>query len=201
MPEPAPDCRCAGRDLGRHGLLCERLLRDAFGDLGNAPDDIKTRLRERGTVVPDTPPGGHVRNPGKTPAPRRARMMPVPGAVWSPDETALPGSPGFGRPGGVPAHAHQVTIRYASVSGHEFRDVVVMTDDYALRRDDGTLDAYLRTVVLPVLKRDWYPFPVDTGRYVLPVVLRDGEYVEDPEAPNPLDAFSGRFPDSGPPEI
>lgn len=196
MTDMTPGCRCSGRDQGRHGLLCESIIRDVFGDLANAPEDIKGMLRERGNVIPDAPPGGLTRIPGSRTERPRVRGPVARWAVWSPDEAVLPGTAAPGNlPAGVPVHAHQVTVRYTSASGHEIRDVVVMTDDYPLRKEDGTLDAYLDTVVRPVLKRTWYPFPADTGdRWVLPVVLRDGRYVEDPDAPSPLDASSASLP-------
>lgn len=202
MTGVTPDCRCAGRDQGRHGLLCENIIRGVFGDLANAPEDIKGMLRERGSVIPGATPGAPP--PARIPAGRaeqpRGPGPAAPRAVWSPDETALPGTGEPGSlPAGAPVHAHQVTVRYTSASGHEIRDVVVMTDDYPLRKEDGTLDEYLDTVVRPVLKRTWYPFPADTGdRWVLPVVLRGGKYVEDPESANPLDASSVSFQAGGP---
>jgi hypothetical protein len=153
-------------------------------------------LLERGTAVPDAPPGVHPRNAeAGSRLPRAPRRPAVPWAAWSPGELIPPGPPDPGLPAGVPVRAHQVTVRYSTASGHQTRDVIVMTDDYPLRRDDGTLDDYLDTVVRPALKRAWYPFPVDTGdRWVLPVMLRGGRYVEDPEAPSPLDASSASFP-------
>lgn len=49
--EPASGCMCPGRAEGRHGLLCEHILRGAFGQVGNAPEDVKRLLRDRGRLV------------------------------------------------------------------------------------------------------------------------------------------------------
>jgi len=52
MPsEPASGCLCPGRDEGKHGLLCEHLLRGAFGSVANAPEDVKQLMRDRGRLV------------------------------------------------------------------------------------------------------------------------------------------------------
>jgi hypothetical protein len=94
----------------------------------------------------------------------------------------------------LPERACQVTVRYFTVSGRQYRDVVVLADDYRQRKEDGSLDAYLKTRVIPRLKREWYPFPLDPGdRWVLPVLLVDGTYVPDDDAPNPLDSYSASF--------
>jgi hypothetical protein len=94
----------------------------------------------------------------------------------------------------LPGRAYQVTVRYFSVSGHDHRDVVLFADDYLRRKEDGSLDAYLEARVIPRLKREWYPFPVDPGdRWVLPVLLVDGAYVADHDAPDPLDSYSVSF--------
>jgi hypothetical protein len=94
----------------------------------------------------------------------------------------------------LPERAHQVTVRFITISGHQHRDVTLFADDYLRCKEDGSLDAYLETRVVPRLKREWYPFPVDLGdRWVLPVLLADGVYVPDDDAPNPLDSHSVSF--------
>jgi len=52
--DPASGCTCPGRAEGKHGLLCERLLRGAFGSVGNAPEDVKRLLRDHGRLVQGT---------------------------------------------------------------------------------------------------------------------------------------------------
>ena len=47
----AGGCLCPRRDEGKHGLLCEHVLRAAFGQVGDAPEDVKHLLRERGRLV------------------------------------------------------------------------------------------------------------------------------------------------------
>lgn len=63
---------------------------------------------------------------------------------------------------------------------------MLFADDYLQRKTDGSIAAYLHNHVIPRLKEDWYPLPVDFGdRRVMPVMLADGVYVEDPGASNP----------------
>lgn len=50
-------CLCPGRAEGRHGLLCEDILRGAFGSVGDAPEDVKQLMCERGRLVPGTVTG------------------------------------------------------------------------------------------------------------------------------------------------
>jgi hypothetical protein len=58
MNEPttrtASGCGCPGRAGGKHGILCENILRGAFGSVGDAPDDIKRLLADSGRLVPGT---------------------------------------------------------------------------------------------------------------------------------------------------
>lgn len=55
------DCTCPKRAEGKHGLLCEDVLRGAFGSVDNAPNDVKQMLADKGR--PETgalPPKGWV---------------------------------------------------------------------------------------------------------------------------------------------
>ena len=56
---PDSGCACPGRADGGHGMLCEHILRGAFGHVGDAPEDVKRMLRDRGRLVP----GSVVREP------------------------------------------------------------------------------------------------------------------------------------------
>jgi hypothetical protein len=68
-PAAEPDgCACPGRAEGRHDLVCERVLRGAYGSVADAPEAVKHVLRARnrlvnGTVVtpelPGPPPAAH----------------------------------------------------------------------------------------------------------------------------------------------
>ena len=53
------NCACKGRRQGRHDLLCEEILRDVFGEVGNADRDILALMRDKGRIVEGTvvPPG------------------------------------------------------------------------------------------------------------------------------------------------
>jgi hypothetical protein len=59
----------------------------------------------------------------------------------------------------LPERAFLVTVRFFTVTGHQFKDVELLADDYLRRKEDGSLDAYLETRVIRRLKREWYPFP------------------------------------------
>lgn len=48
-------CSCPGRADGRHGMLCEAVLRAAFGSLGDAPPDVLQMLRSQGKLVTGLP--------------------------------------------------------------------------------------------------------------------------------------------------
>jgi hypothetical protein len=47
-------CLCPGLAEGKHGLLCEHILRGAFGSVADAPEDVKGMLRERGRLATGT---------------------------------------------------------------------------------------------------------------------------------------------------
>lgn len=53
-------CACKGRAEGRHDLICEDILTEAFGSVANAPADVQALLRERGRL-PDAHPTMTVR--------------------------------------------------------------------------------------------------------------------------------------------
>jgi hypothetical protein len=44
-------CACPGRDRGRHDFICESVLRDAFGEVGNAPQDVLDLLTAKGRLT------------------------------------------------------------------------------------------------------------------------------------------------------
>jgi hypothetical protein len=52
--EATSGCLRPGRAEGKHGLLCEHILRGAFGQVANAPADVKQMLRERGRLAQGT---------------------------------------------------------------------------------------------------------------------------------------------------
>jgi hypothetical protein len=47
----ASGCACPGRAEGKHGILCEHVLRRAFGQVADAPEDVKQLMRERGRLT------------------------------------------------------------------------------------------------------------------------------------------------------
>jgi hypothetical protein len=49
--DSAGGCLCPGRAEGKHGMLCEHVLRGAFGQVGDAPEDVRRMLRELGRMV------------------------------------------------------------------------------------------------------------------------------------------------------
>lgn len=53
-------CACKGRAEGRHDLLCEDILRGAFGSVGDAPRGVQALLRERGRLLPGTLIAGEI---------------------------------------------------------------------------------------------------------------------------------------------
>lgn len=52
--EPTPGCSCAGRAQGRHNMLCEHILRGAFGSVADAPEDVKAPMRAKGQLAAGT---------------------------------------------------------------------------------------------------------------------------------------------------
>jgi hypothetical protein len=58
--DPRPACLCPGRAEGKHGLLCEHLLRGAFGSVGDAPEYVRQILRDKGRLVAGTVVTGEI---------------------------------------------------------------------------------------------------------------------------------------------
>lgn len=45
-------CACKGRDQGRHDMLCEDIITDAFGSVADAPQDVLNLMQQTGRFVP-----------------------------------------------------------------------------------------------------------------------------------------------------
>lgn len=65
MAQPASDapqagCLCPGRAERKHDLLCEHVLRGAFGTVGDSPADVKQMLRDEGRLVAGTVISGEI---------------------------------------------------------------------------------------------------------------------------------------------
>ena len=60
-------CACKGRREGRHDLLCEGILTEAFGSVGDAPQDVLNLMQDRGRIIPGTLVKGEITEGGEVP--------------------------------------------------------------------------------------------------------------------------------------